>query len=158
MTITIVGGVGARAIADAQPVFSNASINVVERVDDIGALIEAAAITINPQHELRGSSLKVIESIAAGRVCVSTFAGARGWRDSNFQSLLLVGESADFVAPIVKLLTDEAYRVELEAPDASRLSQCTWDVAGEKLTDYVSQLVERNVPSTYDYRALQTKL
>ena len=41
------------------------------KVEAVDELLAAAALSINPQPQLRGSSLKVIESLAAGRVCLT---------------------------------------------------------------------------------------
>jgi hypothetical protein len=142
VTLTIVGGTGAQSIASSAPCFSRPSIRVVERVDIMRDALDACAITINPQSELRGSSLKVIESVAAGRVCVSTQAGARGWRDVNLSALITLRSVDDFVAPIVRLLLDEDCRTGLELPDPVQLAACSWNAAGAALTQYLDAVVQ----------------
>jgi GT2 family glycosyltransferase len=140
VSLQIVGGKGAREFAASEPCFARPSIQVVESVPEIRDLYEDCAMTINPQPELRGSSLKVIESVAAGRVCVSTTAGARGWLDHHFASLIAVDRVEDFVAPISRLLLDEQHRLALEAPHCVKLAGCTWTAAGNLLNAYVGEI------------------
>ncbi len=87
-TLTIVGGAGAAERAAGQACFARASVTVVDRVDDLSPLRDACALTINPQSQLRGSSLKVIEIAGrgarlrddAGRGARRRGAGLRGPR------------------------------------------------------------------------------
>ena len=45
---------------------------VVGHRDDVPALLARCALTINPLAQIRGSAVKLVESLAAGRVCVTT--------------------------------------------------------------------------------------
>lgn len=142
LTLTIVGGDGAQARAASDAGFAaarqiaqtyQARIEVLDVVDDLHALIRSACLTINPQRQLRGSSLKVIESLALGRICVSTQVGARGRDHAGLLSLITVDQVSAMAEPIASLLLDAPRRWQLERPDAARLQAHTWEAAGDQL-------------------------
>ena len=143
VSITIVGGRGARLLAQEHACFARPSVRVHDEVDDLRPLLDACALTINPQPELRGSSLKLIESLAAGRVCVTTRVGARGWLDLGLQGVVDAGRAADLAATLIALLLDDDRRVALEAPRPGQLDAFTWDAAGRELRAQVRAVVER---------------
>jgi len=142
VSLTILGGHGARAMAAAHACFARPSIEVVERVDDVRPLLRACALTINPQTELRGSSLKLVESLAAGRVCVTTRTAARGMPVEDFPGIVAVERVRDFTVPLVGLLLDEARRLALERPEPDKLSPYSWAAAGDELRAYVREVAE----------------
>lgn len=131
--LTVLGGPGATARTATEPLFAQAGIEVLEQVADVRPLLARAALTINPQRGLRGSSLKVLESLAAGRVCVSTIDGARGHRQHGFAGLVECADVRDFADAIVPLLSDPARRHAREAPDHARLAACTWEACARPL-------------------------
>lgn len=142
ISLTIVGGTGARArVADLES-FQCPSILVLDAVEAVDELLAAAALSINPQPQLRGSSLKVIESLAAGRVCVSTEAGARGHCDAGFAGLVVCRELADFLPVLSALLLDDTRRHRLERPDLERLSGYAWQRCADPLRALLRRLVE----------------
>jgi glycosyltransferase involved in cell wall biosynthesis len=143
VSITIVGGLGARDHVAGHPLFNHPSINVVDSVMDMGELLVSGAVTICPLLELRGSSLKVVESLAAGRVCVCTQIAARGWADKGFGALVIVPDLASFAAPLIKLLTDEPYRLACETADLEAVMAFSWEPIGRTFADYI-QLVVAN--------------
>jgi glycosyltransferase involved in cell wall biosynthesis len=82
---------------------------------------------VNPLSNIRGSSIKLAESLASGRVCVSTEAGARGFRGIHAQSLVLVKEIEDMFEPIRELMLDEERRILQEAPSSALLGELSWE-------------------------------
>jgi hypothetical protein len=58
--------------------FDQPDVTVFNFIEDLPPYLLSCSISINPDKSVRGSSLKVIESLAAGRVCVSTRDGAQG--------------------------------------------------------------------------------
>lgn len=145
--MTVVGGAGAKEMAAGVPGFSRPSIRVLEYVEDLGPLFAECALTINPQPELRGSSLKVLESLAAGRVCVSTRAGARGAISSGFKGLTVVDGLEGFSRAVVRLLLDEPHRLSIETPELEKLDEFSWEKAGRDLADYVEGITSGRVPT-----------
>src|SRR5207244_12938417 len=130
--LCILGGVDARVIAARSACFEQPGITVFDFIEDVHPYLQSCSITINPDKSVRGSSLKVIESLAAGRVCVSTPDGARGLMSDNLPSLVIVNQN-DFARHIVRLLTDLDYRHRLEVPTEA-LHQYSWQRVSEEQT------------------------
>jgi glycosyltransferase involved in cell wall biosynthesis len=141
VSLTILGGKGALKMAKTCESFAHPSISILEYVNDPIPLLQQCALTINPQAELRGSSVKVIESLAAGRVCVSTRVGARGRLDPGFISLITTEKVSDLAEPIIGLLRDEETRLALEVPDQKKLKSSSWESSGNEIRSYVKHII-----------------
>jgi GT2 family glycosyltransferase/glycosyltransferase involved in cell wall biosynthesis len=126
----ILGSVDARVIAARSACFEQPGVTVFDFIEDVQPYLQSCSISINPDKSVRGSSLKVIESLAAGRVCVSTRDGARGLIAGNMPSLVIVNEK-EFASRILRLLTDVEYRHRLEVPTEA-LHQYSWQRASEE--------------------------
>jgi GT2 family glycosyltransferase/glycosyltransferase involved in cell wall biosynthesis len=124
--IAVLGGDGAHTRVRNDPAFMQPGVEVFDHRDDVAAFLDASALTINPQTDIRGSSIKVIESLTAGRACVSTIDGARGFRDAELAGLVLADDIASMADPIIALLRDASLRHRIEAPDASLLARYQW--------------------------------
>ena len=85
----VLGGDDASAAED-HPEFAQWDVEVCGHRDDVPALLARSTMSINPQTCIRGSALKLIESLTAGRVCVSTADGARGFLDTGLSGLITV--------------------------------------------------------------------
>ena len=133
--VTVLGGDGAPEIARGIACFDQPGVEVRDYVADVAPLLERCALTINPQYGIRGSSIKLIESVAAGRVCVSTEDGARGFLGAGYPALVVVELIAEFAAPLERLLLDEPYRLALENPDAAMREASSWASSGNRLLD-----------------------
>ena len=83
--------------------------------------LERAALTVNPLRNIRGSCLKTIESLIAGRVCVSTPEAARGWEAYDFPGLLIAENDQAFIRLVIEMLTEPRRRraLETQRPDGS---------------------------------------
>jgi glycosyltransferase involved in cell wall biosynthesis len=95
--------------------------------DDVPDVLAASTLTINPLQAIRGSAVKLVESLAAGRVCVSTTAGARGFATAALPGLVTVPDVAAMAEPIVALLADASRRHALEVPAAGALDAFAWE-------------------------------
>ncbi|HSB13923.1 MAG TPA: glycosyltransferase [Bryobacteraceae bacterium] len=133
--IDVFGGLGALERAAGVDCFRQPGVRVHDHVEDVRRRLDACAVTINPLDQTRGSCLKVIESLAAGRVCVSTVAGARGFLRDGFRSLVAVPRVGDFLEPLGLLLSEEDRRLELEPPQAELLDRYRWEHAARKQLD-----------------------
>jgi glycosyltransferase involved in cell wall biosynthesis len=100
-------------------------------------------VTINPQERIRGSSIKVADSLSAGRVCVTTRDGARGHTGDRYPGLIIVERFEDFTASLERLLTDESWRISLEATPKSLLQRLDWEVSARKLSDLLHKLASQ---------------
>jgi hypothetical protein len=129
LQLEILGGRDAPAVAREFECFQQRGVQVHDSVDSIQPWYENCALTINPLYGIRGSSIKLIESVAAGRVCVSTVEGARGFKHLPLPSLIMVDRVEEFFEPIRRLLLDEPARLRLERPAVSVLSHLEWSKA-----------------------------
>jgi GT2 family glycosyltransferase len=125
-TLVILGGDEHRAFTTHERAFTQAGVTVLGHRDDVPALLTASALTINPLSGIRGSAVKLIESLAAGRICVSTSAGARGFAGSALPSLVTVEDVPAMAGPVIDLLADigRRHRLEIPSPDLARYG---WD-------------------------------
>ena len=71
-TLTILGGDESLAIARGEPAFAQAGVQVLGHRDDVPRLLAQCTLAINPLTRIRGSAVKLVETLAAGRVCVTT--------------------------------------------------------------------------------------
>jgi glycosyltransferase involved in cell wall biosynthesis len=127
LELVILGGPNANALANLNAAFQQPGVRVVDHVHNVGPWYDRCSVTINPVSKIRGSSIKVLESIAAGRVCVSTASGARGFRDLPHVGLVVVPEIGDFVAVLRDLLRDVDRRHLLEKPTEEVRRVISWD-------------------------------
>jgi GT2 family glycosyltransferase len=127
--LTVLAGEAGRAAVAGDPLFEQPGIEIHDAVDDVRPWLERSALTINPLLSTRGSSLKLIESLAAGRVCVSTADGARGFLDAALPGLLVAPNIPGMLEPLARMLADEPARLRLERPDADALRGFSWDHA-----------------------------
>jgi GT2 family glycosyltransferase/glycosyltransferase involved in cell wall biosynthesis len=140
--LLILGGEQAPARIAGETVFSQSGVTVLEHREDVPALLSASALTVNPLTGIRGSSIKVIESLAAGRACVSTEDGARGFIDAGFAGLLTTSNVADMAGVVIELLRDQERRHRIEVPDAARLGDYRWDRSAERQSALYRALLE----------------
>ena len=125
--LLILGGYDGPAIARGHPSLVQPGIEVAGHRDDVAAILAASALSINPLHGIRGSAVKLIESLSAGRVCVSTDDAARGFGAAGFAGLVTVRGVAAMAAPVIVLLADADARHRREAPDPAQLARFQWD-------------------------------
>jgi len=140
--LMILGGEQAPARIRGDDVFAQRGVRVLEHREDVPALLSASALTLNPLSGIRGSSIKVIESLAAGRVCVSTEDGARGFADAGFAGLLTAPSVAAMSGIVIELLRDEQRRHRIEVPDATRLANFQWRRSAETQSSLYRTLLD----------------
>ena len=124
--LLVLGGDGAPDIARRHPVLVQPGIDVVGHRDDVAAALRQCTLTVNPLTGIRGSALKLVESLTAGRVCVGTHESARGFVDAGFGGLVTVPDVAAMAAPIIELLTFDDMRHRLERPQPDLLAPHQW--------------------------------
>ena len=140
ISLTIVGGPGARERAANTAAFDQPGIEIIEAVERIEPLLARAALTINPQPVLLGSSLKVLEALANGRICISTESGARGHLQHDFAGLITCERLADFETPLLNLLRSPERRHALEAADLDRMTNFSWRACSKPLRELAAAL------------------
>ncbi|MEO8739660.1 MAG: glycosyltransferase [Casimicrobiaceae bacterium] len=124
--LLVLGGDGAAEAIAGDAAFAQAGVDVLGHREDVAGLLAASALTVNPLSGIRGSSVKVIESLAAGRACVTTEDGARGFAAAGLRALVRVRDIEAMAEPIIALLRDDARRRDLETPDAAALAPFQW--------------------------------
>ncbi|MEO6566094.1 MAG: glycosyltransferase, partial [Casimicrobiaceae bacterium] len=77
-TILILAGDEHAHHGEARAAAAQPGVRVLGHRDDMATLLAQCTLTINPLSGIRGSAVKIAESLVAGRVCVSTVEGARG--------------------------------------------------------------------------------
>jgi len=139
LRLSILGGAESKAVADTDARLTQDGVDVVSTFVDPAPYLAECTLSINPQYDIRGSSIKLIESLLARRVCVSTAAGARGFAREGLQGLVTAADVAGMAAPIAALLADAEHRHRIEKADDARLDTHTWDaVAARQLALYRS--------------------
>jgi GT2 family glycosyltransferase len=125
-TLVILGGDEHRAKTAAEPLFAQAGVSVFAHREDVGELLAGSALSINPLWGIRGSAIKVAESLMAGRVCVSTADGARGFLADPPPGLVTVADVAAMARPVIDLLADAGERHRREFPGPQALARYGW--------------------------------
>ena len=139
--LQILGGRNYQEYAAGRDCFQQEGICLCEWTADTMGYLQRCALTINPLHGIRGSSLKLAESLAAGRVCVSTREGARGFLECGIPGLVVVDRIADFLDPLVRLLSEEADRLRLEQGALRLVSALSWEHGARKQARVYRQLL-----------------
>jgi GT2 family glycosyltransferase/glycosyltransferase involved in cell wall biosynthesis len=129
--IVVVGGHGARELADGRACFGQPGVRLIDFVEDPRPFLDQTALTINPLRSGRGSCVKVLESLAAGRVCVSTRDGARGFLDLGLGGLVIVRTLEDLAETMSRLLLDDGARRELERLTLADIDRLSWARSAE---------------------------
>jgi len=145
LELAVLGGDDAVAIASDDPLFDQTGVQVANSVGNVSTWLEQCAMTINPLTGTRGSSIKLIESLAAGRVCVSTSDGARGFREATLSQLIVVDSIENMFEPILKLIRDEPLRLTLETIRPLELEPYSWTQSAVAQERVYRRLLGRDV-------------
>lgn len=125
-SLRILGGDDAPALAATEPLFAQGGVEVMSHRDDVSEQLAQCAATLNPLTGIRGSALKLVESLTAGRICISTAEGARGFLHQGLAALVIVPDVAAMAAPAIAFLSDRKRRHLQEVPDAAVLGRYQW--------------------------------
>jgi len=138
-TLTILGGDESLGLVRGDPLFAQDGVEVLGHRDDVPRLLARSTLAINPLAGIRGSAVKLVETLAAGRVCVTTADGARGFADA-VPGLVVVPDAAAMADPIVALLRDAPRRHALERADPARLDGFGWHHSVARLLALIDDL------------------
>jgi len=140
-TLVILAGAEASQPRYSNTLFNQQGVNVISRYVDPAPYLSTCALTINPQQEIRGSALKVAESLLAKRVCISTAAGARGYGNLQGEALLIAQDWQQMQTHIQSLLLDTQQRHALESTAQLDRQTLGWDGQAEALLRLYRQLL-----------------
>ena len=88
-------------------------IKITGKVERIHPYLSGGAICIMPLRFGSGTRLKLIEAMASGKAIVSTAIGAEGFGLVNGQELIIADNAENFLAEILKLLSNAELRNQL---------------------------------------------
>ncbi|HEY5309917.1 MAG TPA: glycosyltransferase, partial [Casimicrobiaceae bacterium] len=152
-TLLILGGDEHASAVDREPAFAQPGVRVLGHRDDVPSLLARCALAINPLAEIRGSSVKLAEALAAGRVCVSTIAGARGFLGAPVPALIGVPSVTAMADPVIALLADERRRQSIEAPVPGQWDRFRWENSVAKQKALFAELPARAMDTVTDRQA-----
>jgi hypothetical protein len=132
-SLIILAGNEGREPRFASPLFAQDGVRLVTEFVDPAPYLANCCLTINPQQEIRGSALKVAESLLAGRVCVSTVTGARGMGSLLSEALVTVEDWPRMQDVIARLLSDPAWRHRLESTAGVDRDKLQWRGRAQQL-------------------------
>jgi len=115
------------------------SIIVTGRVEDVRPYMERAAAYVVPLRIGGGTRLKIFEAMAMGKPVVSTTIGAEGLPVVDGIELLIADSPESFAASVIRLLTNDAFAIELGHRAAAtvrdnyawkRVAECFGEICG----------------------------
>lgn len=113
----------------------------VGEVKDVAPWLRAADLALCPLMQGSGTSLKVVEYLAAGLALVTTPIGARGLRLDDGRTALLA-EPEDFPAAVKRLVGDPSLRLRLgAAARAHAAAEFSWSTAAAEAAAALDRLV-----------------
>jgi len=124
-TLTILGGDESLAVVREDAALRAPGVEVLGHRDDVPCWLAQCALAINPVAGIRGSAVKLVETLAAGRVCVTTREGARGFTGAS-PALVEVDSISSMAEPIVRLLRNSDERRRLESSERHALDRFGW--------------------------------
>jgi glycosyltransferase involved in cell wall biosynthesis len=101
-------------------------------VRDLRPLLAAADVAVNPVEYGSGSSLKLVEYIAAGMPVVTTPVGLRGFE--RYRSRVVVAELGDFPGAVLSA-------AQSPPPADTDLGELRWSAGGKRLYDSYERLL-----------------
>lgn len=111
-SVVVAGAVRDRFTAEESArVLGHDHVVALGRVHDLAPLYRAARIVAVPVLEGTGTAIKTVEAISFGKAVASTGMGLRGLGEIDYPS---ADSAQDYARLIERLLTDDAYRAELE--------------------------------------------
>jgi hypothetical protein len=142
-TLTILGGAESAGAERTDALLAAPGVRLISKFVDPTPYLATSTLTINPQVAIRGSALKVAESLLSGRCCVSTIDGARGFTQCGLGGLVLVSGIAEMTDAIVTLVKDAGRRHALERPDPAAIEPLSWRGSAASQLALYRQLLER---------------
>ena len=141
----VVAGAGSE---DLQAAWMALARKVLAQTEDVGTRFAEEARRIHygetEARDIRGSALKVAESLLAGRVCVSTEAGARGYGADAGPGLVRVADVAAMGDAIGALLRDRTRRHGIEAAAVDVRRRLGWTHSVDALCAVYRELGLKN--------------
>jgi GT2 family glycosyltransferase len=145
-TVVILAGTEATRADYQHAAFKQKGVQLITTFVDPAPYLADSVLTINPQQEIRGSALKVAESLLAQRICVSTQQGARGFANLQSQALQVVADWPAMTNLLVHLLQHSDIRHQWEQSAILDRQQLSWDGQAERLHQVYQTLLPNLQP------------
>jgi polysaccharide biosynthesis protein PslH len=142
-SLTIVGAQPSRAMRrlGARP-----GVRVTGSVADVRPYVHRAAVSVAPLQIARGTQNKILESLAMGVPVVASELAARGTQTISGEHLLTASKPRDFVAALVRVLSDPHERTRLARSGRARmLSHHDWDTSLRRLDALIDSCLAQRV-------------
>ncbi|MBL8005873.1 MAG: glycosyltransferase [Candidatus Kapabacteria bacterium] len=123
---------------------STQNIEVIGYVDDVRSYIQSASVSICPLFVGSGIRIKILESLAAGTVVVSTSVGAEGIEATEQDGLFVTDEANQFARYCIELVSN-THKSQLLGQKAQNYTQeyWKWSTQIKKMyTEYTSLIHE----------------
>lgn len=119
-------------------------VKVTGSVPDIRPYLAKSTVTIVPLRLGRGTRLKILESIAAGRPVVSTSVGAEGLGLRHGEHILIADDPVEFARQTAELLCSRDLRQRLVAAAQPFVAaRYSWQALGEQYEAVCRKVAER---------------
>ena len=111
-------------------------------VENMGAVLDKAAVVVAPVDTGGGMRVKVIEALAAGKAVVTSSRGARGLSVTAGRELVLAETDEEFADAIVELLRDSERRAAIGTAARSWvLANLSWERTVDAYTELYRELL-----------------
>jgi polysaccharide biosynthesis protein PslH len=131
ITVTVAGS---GANAEIREWLNQKRVQFIDTPKDLYQIYSNHALSIVPLFDGSGTRGKILESLAHGRVVVSTSLGVQGlfFKDSN--GVAIADTASEFASQIVKLVFDVETRAQLaEVGRANVISRYDWSIVAREL-------------------------
>jgi glycosyltransferase involved in cell wall biosynthesis len=135
LALTIVGGPVSAKLVEAKKTAVASAERIVDLtgiVPDVRPFLAEARVYVNPVTHGAGSSLKIIEALAAGVPVVSTELGARGFDLTPGVHYLSAQGYEEQARAIVRILRDPDLAASLSKAGRTHAERYGWDALGAK--------------------------
>lgn len=138
LELTIVGGPIPRELEELRGRAPAARITLAGRVADVAPYLARHRVYASPIEHGAGSSLKVIEALAAGIPLVSTELGARGFELVAGAQYVAAASDEAFADAIVMLTDDDVTARRVAEAGRAKAVDYGWDALGNRFADLVA--------------------
>jgi sugar transferase (PEP-CTERM/EpsH1 system associated) len=124
----------------------NRQIQVTGFVEDIRTWFNKALIYVSPLHTGAGLKNKILEAWAMGKATIATPISVDGLEAVHEENIILAEQPDEFVAAIVELYQNSAYREQLaQTARQDVINKYTWQIKANELETVLEKIVyERN--------------
>ena len=142
--VVLAGDVSGAQLAAVDAIMDTPNLELIDRFVDPAPYYEACALAINPQSEVEGSSIKVIEALGHCRVMVTTQTGARGFDSITSSALRRASSDDEMFTSIDHWLTNPQDRWDAERSARPAVESWRWESRGQALADVLSAATARS--------------